>query len=213
MSDPTGLLARPFVGTVHEEWQASGTGDMDAHLELLERLVDTMDQRIATLPPRCDQVDITEGCPLIVAVLEEYAGLIRAATALDGAKKSGGVTERIKLLVARLLSEGRKAGIRLVIIAQRFEASVIGGYEREQCTIKLSFRVGNATSIEMLHPAGRPEAEQHATSPPGIALLSAPGVPLVRVKSPYLGEDGQTAYAAYWDAICASAARLPANRL
>jgi hypothetical protein len=71
-----------------------------------------------------------------------------------------------------------------VIIAQRFEASVIGGYEPEQCTIEISFRVGNATSIEMLHPAGRSEAEQHATSPPGIALLSAPGIPLARVKSP-----------------------------
>jgi hypothetical protein len=212
MSDPTGLLARPFAGTVHEEWQVSGTADIAAHVDLLERLVDLMDQRIETLPPRQDQVDITDDCALIVAVFEEYAGLIRAATAHDAGKKAGGVTERIKLLVARLLSEGRKAGIRLVIIAQRFEASVIGGYEREQCTIKLSFRVGNATSIEMLHPAGRPEAEQHATSPPGIALLSAPGVPLVRVKSPYLGEEGQTAYATYWDAICATAARLPANR-
>jgi hypothetical protein len=212
MSDPTGLLARPFAGTFHEEWQVSGTGNVQAHIDLLERLVELMDQRIEMLPPRHDQVDITEGCLLVVAMLEEYAGLIRAATAADLGKKSGGHTERIKLLVARLLSEGRKAGIRLVIIAQRFEASVIGGYEREQCAIKISFRVGNATSIEMLHPGGRPEAEQHATSPPGIALLSAPGIPLARVKSPYLIEDGETAYATYWDAICTSTARLPPNR-
>jgi hypothetical protein len=212
MSDPTGLLVRPFAGTVHSEWHVAGTADVDAHVDLLQRLVDTMDQRIAHLPPRRDQVDIGEGCPLIVAVLEEYAGLIRAAGALDEGKKSGGRVERIKLLVARLVSEGRKAGIRLVIIAQRFEASVVGGFERDQMTIKLSFRVGNAASVEMLHPTGRVEAERHAVSPPGVALLSGPGVPLVRVKSPYIGcADDDTAYGTYWDAITALAARLPAN--
>jgi DNA segregation ATPase FtsK/SpoIIIE-like protein len=209
LSDPTGLLARPFHGTVHHEWQVSGS-DPEHHADLLEQLVDTMDQRIATLPPRRDQVDISEGCPLIVAVLEEYPGLIRAAGALDGTKKAGGLVERIKLLVSRLVSEGRKAGIRLVIIAQRFEASVVGGFERDQMTIKLSFRVGNAASVEMLHPTGRTAAEEHAISPPGVALLSAPGVPLVRIKSPYLGhDDGDTAYGRYWDLITGYAARLP----
>jgi hypothetical protein len=89
MSDPTGLLVRPVARTIHSEWHVSGTADVDAHVDLLQRLVDTMDQRIAHLPPRHDQVDITEGCPLIVAVSEEYAGLIRAAGVLDGSKKSG----------------------------------------------------------------------------------------------------------------------------
>jgi S-DNA-T family DNA segregation ATPase FtsK/SpoIIIE len=209
MSDPTGLLARPFRGTVHEEWQVSGTADPDDHVALLETLVDLMDQRITMLPPRRDQVDINEGCPLIFAVFEEYAGLIRAA---DDGKRSGGRVERIKLLVARLISEGRKAGIRLVLLAQRFEAAIVDGFTRDQCTVRMSFRVGNATSIEMLHPTGRAAAEEHAISPPGVALLSAPGVPLVRIKSPYLGhDDDDTAYGRFWDVVTAHSARLPVN--
>jgi DNA segregation ATPase FtsK/SpoIIIE-like protein len=207
MSDPTGLLARPFRGTIHEEWMTSGTANPDDHAASLERLVELMDQRIAMLPPRRDQVDINEGCPLIFYVLEEYPGLLRAA---DDGKRSGGRVDRIKLLVSRLISEGRKAGIRLVLLAQRFEAAIVDGFTRDQCTVRMSFRVGNATSIEMLHPTGRAAAEQHAISPPGVALLSAPGVPLVQLKSPYLGQDDDdTAYGRYWDLICAHAARLP----
>lgn len=210
MSDPTGLLARPFRGTVHEEWQVAGTANPDDHVACLEQLVDLMDNRIATLAPRRDQVDIGEGCPLMVYVLEEYPGLLRAA---DDGKRSGGRVERIKLLVSRLIAEGRKAGIRLVLLAQRFEAAVVDGFTRDQCTIRLSFRVGNAASIEMLHPTGRTHAEQHAIAPPGIALLSAPGVPLVRVKSPYLGhDDGDTAYGRYWDLITTHALHLPPAR-
>jgi S-DNA-T family DNA segregation ATPase FtsK/SpoIIIE len=211
MSDPTGLLARPFRGTVHEEWQVSGTAYPDDHVTSLETLVETMDQRIAALPSRRDQVDIGEGCPLIFYILEEYPGLLRAAAA-DGGDKRGGRVDRIKLLVARLISEGRKAGIRLVLLAQRFEVAIVDGFTRDQFSVHMSFRVGNATSIEMLHPSGRTAAEEHAISPPGVALLTAPGVPLVRLKSPYLGRDNDdTAYGRYWDLICTHAARLTAN--
>lgn len=209
MSDPTGLLTRPFAGTVHEEWQASGTADPDEHLTLLERLVDTMDQRIATLLPRRDQVEIGEGCPLIFLVLEEYAGLLRAAATGDGSKK-GGRVDQIKDAVLRLITEGRKAGIRLVILAQRFEAAVVSGFARSQCTVKITFRVDNADSVAMLHPTGRSEADEHATCAPGIALLTGPGVPLARIRSPFIGhDDGDTAYGRYWDLITASAVRVP----
>jgi S-DNA-T family DNA segregation ATPase FtsK/SpoIIIE len=142
-------------------------------------------------------------------VLEEYPGLLRAC---DDGKRSAGRVDRIKLLVGRLIAEGRKAGIRLVILAQRFEAAIVDGYTRDQCTVRLSFRVGNASSIEMLHPDGREVADEHAIAPPGVALLSAPGVPLVRIKSPYLGHDDEdTAYGRYWDLIVRHAACLPAS--
>jgi DNA segregation ATPase FtsK/SpoIIIE, S-DNA-T family len=208
ISDPSGLLTRPFTGTVHAPWQVAGTSDPDAHVRLLERLVCEMDERIATLPPRADQVQVSDGCPLIALVLEEYPGLLRA---LDDGRKAGGRIETVKRLVGRLIAEGRKAGIRLLILANRFEAAVVDGFTRDQCTVKISFRVGNGDSIAMLHPTGRLEAEQHATAPPGVALLTGPGVPLARIKSPYIGTpDGDTAYSAYWDLVTQRAARLPA---
>jgi hypothetical protein len=211
MSDPTGLLTRPFADTVHSEWHVGGTADPDAHIDLLERLVQTMDQRIYTLPARRDQVDLGEGCPLMMIFLEEYPGLIRSATALDAGKKSGGRVERIKGLVGRLAAESRKAGMRLILLAQRAEASILDGYTRGQMTIKLSFRVAEATSVEMLHTsAGRGIAEEHAAAGPGIALLSGPGVPLARLKTPYVGcADDGAEYGRYWDLVTDRAIRLP----
>lgn len=213
MSDPTGLLCRPFAGTVHEAWHESAPDDPDAHIALLRRLVDTMDQRIRTLPPRRDQVEISESCPLVVVVLEEYPGLIRAAAQVDAQnnKKAGGKVEQIKGLVGRLAAESRKAGMRLVILAQRAEASILDSYTRGQMTVKLSFRVADPASIEMLHPTGREQAEEHASSPAGVALLSGPGVKLKRIKTPWIGraDDGEAEYAAYWDTVSRYAARLP----
>jgi S-DNA-T family DNA segregation ATPase FtsK/SpoIIIE len=211
ISDPTGLLTRPFDGTIHQPWQISGTSDPDEHLHLLERLVEEMDRRIATLPLRRDQVDLGPACPLIFLFLEEYAGLLIAAAAGDGAKK-GGRVDQIKHLVLRLITEGRKAGIRLVILAQRFEAAVVSGFARSQCTVKITFRVDNADSVAMLHPTGRAEADEHATCAPGVALLTGPGVPLARIRSPFIGaDDGDTAYGRYWDLITAVARRAPSS--
>jgi S-DNA-T family DNA segregation ATPase FtsK/SpoIIIE len=213
MSDPTGLLCRPFTGTVHEPWHESTPADPDAHIALLRRLVDMMDERIASLPPRRDQVKISEDCPLVFVVLEEYPGLIRAAAQADAGdkRKSGGKVEQIKGLIGRLAAESRKAGMRLVILAQRAEASILDSYTRGQMTVKLSFRVADPASIEMLHPTGREQAEEHSSSPAGIALLSAPGVKLKRIKTPWIGRanDGEAEYAAYWDLVSRYAARLP----
>jgi S-DNA-T family DNA segregation ATPase FtsK/SpoIIIE len=202
ISDVSGLLPRPFTGTIHEPYQVSGTSSALRHIDLLHALVDEMDTRLAMLPARQDHVTLSEQCPLLVCVLEEYPGLLRA---LDDGKRAGGQVETARRLVGRLVSEGRKAGIRLVICANRFEAAVVEAFTREQCTVRLSFRVTTADSIEMLHPGYRQEAELHATAPPGVALFSGPGIPLARIKSPYIGTGDVAAYGAYWDLVTARA--------
>jgi hypothetical protein len=205
-SDPTGLLLRPFAGTIHEPWQVFGMGDPGAHLKLLRDLVVEMDARIAAIPARRDQILPDESYPLIMVVLEEYAGLLRAADDSGTGRKSARVAE-IQRLVARLLSEGHKAAMRLLIILQRADAAVLGGFERGQCSVRISFRVDTADAICMLHPSGRAEAEQHATCPPGLALLSAPGVSLARIRAPYLGDGSDGLYGVYSDLVTARAAR------
>ena len=75
-----------------------------------------------------------------------------------------------------------------------------GGDARDQYALRLSFRVPG-DSLEMLHGAAvRNLAEQHATAPPGVAVLSAPGRELVRVRVPYLGD-----YAEYCERIARTA--------
>lgn len=192
-SDPTGLLWRPFAGSRHAPRQASGLAALAAHEKILAAVVDDMDARIRDLPGDRDTTEISADVPLILVVLEEYPGLLRVLDAAATRDDKPGV--RVRALVSRLLAEGAKAGIRVLILAQRAEASVIGAFERAMCSLRVSFRVDNRASVELLHPGTDPAtADAHTTALPGIALLSRPGAPITRIRGPYLG--GYAAYAA-----------------
>ncbi|GAA4855549.1 hypothetical protein GCM10023201_57390 [Actinomycetospora corticicola] len=187
-SDITGLvLGRAWTGTAHHDWQTTGTRDLLAHAALLDRLVAEMDRRLDTMPPRRDKIIPTTTTPLVLVVLEEFPGLLRAAQAKD--KK---LAERITSAVLRLVSEGRKAAFRVLMLAQRFEANAVGGgYARDQFALRLSFRVPGE-SLVMLHGEdARKLGPEHANSAPGIAYLSAPGHDCTRLRAPYLGDYGE----------------------
>ncbi len=180
--DPSGLFWRPFTGSRHADWQVSGLRSVQAHAELLARLVDEMDSRTEAMPDSQDSVTTSRALPLILVVLEEYAGLLRAADQAD--TKIG---KAIRGHVARLLAEGRKAGIRVLIIVQRAEAAIIGALERAQCALRISFRTDNRASVELLHPGAPSDvAEEHATALPGVALVTMPGRRLLRLRAPHV---------------------------
>lgn len=194
-SDITGLLlGRPFDGTVHRAYQVVGTGDLAAHAVLLEDLVAEMDRRLTTIPPRLDKIAPSATTPTVLVVLEEFPGLLRAVDSLPKPKRGEAIPvgDRIRTAVLRLLSEGRKAAFRVLMLAQRFEATAVGGgYARDQFALRLSFRVP-ADSLEMLHGAdARSLGQEHANAAPGIAYLSGLGRDCERIRVPYLGEYGE----------------------
>ncbi|GAA1399513.1 hypothetical protein GCM10009613_55180 [Pseudonocardia kongjuensis] len=191
--DPTGLLWRPFRGTHHADRLSAGLTDLDAHEKVLRAVVDEMDDRIRDLPDDRDQIEIGPARLLIVVVLEEYPGLLRV---LDAGKTRGDDPgQRVRALVSRLLAEGAKAGVRVVILAQRAEASVVGAFERAMCSLRISFRTDNRASVELLHPGTDPAiADAHTTAAPGVALITRPGHTLTRFRAPFLG--GYPEYAA-----------------
>jgi hypothetical protein len=173
--DPSGILLRPFPGAL------LGLSDPTAVEAHVSGLVDDMDRRIARIPYDRDALDVADGLRFIV--MEECPGLLRYLDAAD--PKIG---KRVRALVARLLAEGRKAGLRVVLVAQRAEASVIGSTERGQCSTRISFRVDNTDAVRLLHPDADPDtAAAHASAVPGVALLSSPGRPLSRVRAPWIG--------------------------
>src|SRR5690606_29080902 len=176
--------------------QALGSHNIKAHKDVLAHLVQIMDERIDKIPDDDDKFPCAEADPRIVVVLEELPGLLRLAADVDG-RQNGPLANEIKAHFGRLLAESRKAGFRLVIISQRADADIIGGFERDQAPIRVSFPVLSASAVKMLHPACPDEqAEEHLYALPSYALISRPGLPVARMRSPQMGD-----YRTFRDAI------------
>ncbi|WP_226352855.1 hypothetical protein [Pseudonocardia sp. ICBG601] len=143
------LIAGCDDGTHHRGWQSTGTRDVLAHRDALQRLVEEMDRRLEEMPERADK------------------------------------------------------------ITQRADASILGGFQRGQLGLRMSFRVADREAIPMLHQDARGLAAGHAHACPGIALLEMPAAALARVRGPRLpGPSEESDYARYWDEIAAVAVRL-----
>lgn len=195
-SDVSALLLRPWQETRHAAGLALGTGSPEHHVDVLEAAVAEMDKRTAGIPLGRDKVRLGTDTPAMIVVIEEWPGAMRWLDSCDPK-----LTKRAKAAVARLLSEGRKAGVRVVLVVQRADAAIIGAFERGQAGHRLSFRLDGLDGVKMLHPDATAElAAQHSAAPPGVALLSAPGRPLSRLRVPHVD------YATYCATVAAAAA-------
>lgn len=183
--DPTGITLRPFPGT----WTANGLADPARPIGAATALVAEMDRRLGVMPHDRDILPTDDDTPVVLVVLEEYPAVLRA---LDGLKtRDHDPGKVVRTAVARLLAESHKVGFRVLILAQRAEASIVGAAERAQCGGRLSFRVDSVDSIKLLHADTAVDyAAEHVAAPPGIALCSWPGRPLTRVRAPYIGTYG-----------------------
>jgi S-DNA-T family DNA segregation ATPase FtsK/SpoIIIE len=126
-------------------------------------------------------------------ILEEYPGLLRAADAHD--KDLG---KQIRARVSRLLAESAKVAGRVIMLAQRPTASVVGELERAMCSVRISFRCDNRSAVELLHPGTDPViADEHVRALPGVALITQPGSELMRMRAPMF----HGGYSAYYQAV------------
>ncbi|SDG48639.1 hypothetical protein [Pseudonocardia oroxyli] len=174
--DPSGLLLRPFIGSV------LGLGDPDAVEDYLTSAVRELDSRISRIPLTSDVLPVSDDDPLRFIVIEELPGLWRHLDAVDPKQ-----AKRCRALLARLLSESHKAGMRVVILCQRAEATTIGASERAQCAMRVSFRSDTREGVKLLHAdVDGDTADRHTREAAGIALLSVPGRALTRVRTPFL---------------------------
>lgn len=194
--DPTGLLLGPW-GAHPRGWRVNGTADAaERYPAVLAELVADMDDRIAHhLPPRCDRMPLTPATPLRVVVLEELPGISR----LTGYKTSGAASDTQKH-IARLASEGRKAGFRLLVIGQRLGSDVLATDVRDQLLTRFTFGCRDLATLRMLSPDATPEdLAPLAESPAGVALADLPGQPMTRIRAPWVGD-----YGTYCDLVAGS---------
>lgn len=168
--DPNGITLGPFADAA-PGW-VSTTSDPAEAVAVLRRYVDEMTARIGVLLSEgIEKIDtFNPDRPLLVCVLEEYPGLLGAA---DADRK---VKAEIQTLVGRLVREGAKAGIRVILLAQRMDASIVGGDIRAQFGTRITMRVDNLDAVTMLHPgAADLDISRIKTFPPGRALFEVHG--------------------------------------
>ena len=186
--DPSGILLAPFEHSPHARI-ALGTKDMPRAVEVLTEAVAYMDDLIEGLGKQ--GVDKTEDV-LAVVVVEEVPGLLAAAEADDAAaarKPAERLAPRIRLLVARLLAESAKAGVRCVFLAQRFDASLLSGAARSNIGTRITFRTDNTDAVAMLHERQAKDSaivERIVGLPPGAAFLETVGRAPVFFKADFM---------------------------
>jgi hypothetical protein len=185
--DPSGILLAPWLAGRGGAWIATGTADMSAAVVALGGVVAEMDRRTTALVAAGrDRIDAFDAsCPLLLVVLEEYPGTLAAARAEDEAEGRQGrdrVAPRVERLVGRLVKEGAKVGVRLVVLAQRMSARAVDTDDRSNFGLRVTLRVDNADAVTMLHdgPAARGYVEAARQFPPGMGLVEGPGRPLQR---------------------------------
>lgn len=187
--DPSGILLGPFRSGRGAGWIATGTANMTRAADAIAGVVAEMDRRIATLETfGLDKIDqFGPDAPVLLVVLEEYPGLLAAARTEDDAHGRQGadrVTPQIERSVGRLVKEGAKVGVRLLVLAQRMSAKAVDTDDRSNFGLRITLRVDNGDAVRMLHDgvdsALVEEVRQFA---PGMGLVEAPGRPLVRFRA------------------------------
>ncbi|MCI7306179.1 MAG: hypothetical protein MR522_07970 [Trueperella sp.] len=196
--DPTGILLGPLQQAEESELRAVGLADPRSHANTVGALVEEMDRRIASLyapesglfRDKLAADDFANGVPLILAIFEEYPGLLAALDdddRLHGRKPDARLGNRVRVGVRRLIQEGAKVGIRVVLIAQRMDAAIIGGAERSNLATRVSMRVDNADALRMLHPGATSELlERVEHFPPGRGYFESPQHPGAVFRADYM---------------------------
>jgi DNA segregation ATPase FtsK/SpoIIIE-like protein len=177
-------------------------------LDVLTSIVEEMDRRTFLLATDGkDKLDTGDFCcalPVLVVILEEWPGIMRAAAAEDSAKGRTAVKDRvsprIEAAVGRLVAEGAKTGIRVVLLAQRFSSKALDTDSRSNFGVRQTLRVDNADAVGMLHDNATEWAPILSVSAPGQGLIERPGLGQRRYRADY------TSYETYLERVKQSVA-------
>ena len=188
--DFSGILLRPFAQRIPDPQVVNGGDEVEAAVGVLEWLKGEMDRRNEMLSKSdLDKWDqFSPSFPLIVCVLEEYPGTVARLKAADAGKKPAErLLPRWQALVASLMAEGAKAGVRLILIAQRPDAEIIGGAARENMPVRVAFKQSSGEAYRMMYPdIESAEIERAKMQPPGVGIFESPRLDRRIFKGPFV---------------------------
>lgn len=188
--DFSGILLRPFAQRIPDPQVVNGGDDTEAAIRMLTWLKGEMDRRNARLAETTldKWSEFSPSFPLIVCVLEEYPGTVARIKSVDaGVKPAERRLPRFQSLIASLMAEAAKAGIRMVMIAQRPDAEIVGGAARENLPVRIAFKQSSGEAYRMMYPdIALDEVEQAKGQPPGVGLFESPRLARRVFKGPYV---------------------------
>lgn len=191
--DFTDILLRPFKNRgFTDPWICTDGADVPGMVQALTEIKAEMDRRNRALGQSgADKIaEFSPSFPLIVVVLEEFPGIVQRCRMRDQAltdRKAPRLLPAFQSLVAALVAESAKAGIRLVLIAQRADADVIGGAARENVPVRIAFRQSSSEAYRMLYPDMETfERDAVAGQPPGVGVIETPRLLRQVFKGPFV---------------------------
>lgn len=154
----------------------SGLTPINEGVETLENIVQEMDSRLALLREyRRDKFDFfAPDFPLYTVVIDELAGLFANLAIFDqaeGLKGKASMETRARVLVGRLMAEGRKAGFRTILATQKPTIQVFSDGIRENAGCAVSF-ANEPGAVKLLIPSASSEdCESLGKQPSGVCLV------------------------------------------
>ncbi|MET4705943.1 FtsK/SpoIIIE domain-containing protein [Frigoribacterium sp. UYMn621] len=143
VADPNDTTIAPFEHLV--SWATN-----DVHpgpvTEMLRWVRAEMDRRKPLLrEQRRDKIDVfTEEQPLIVVVIDEASNYLRSPDAL--------AAKDLQTELLAVVSQGAKFGVRVVLIAQRPDSTILPTAIRSQLSTRISFRLEDSETSKMVFP-------------------------------------------------------------
>jgi S-DNA-T family DNA segregation ATPase FtsK/SpoIIIE len=187
MADVQTVIIDPNLGAVAPWWRTAHTVSAaispEEPTEILRGLRAEMERRQGIFwARRTDKLtDFTPDMPLILLAIDEVSNYTNW-----GDKKKA---EAFRAELQAVTSQGHKFGIRVWLLGQKLEASVLNTATRTNLTTRISHRVDTIEDYLHLFPDGRDLEVTAAdrTMPQGVGIASVPGMTLpARMRSVYL---------------------------
>lgn len=199
--DPSRVLLGPLEGLPGRRV----LGDDAAGIATLMReLLELLEERLELLHwARLDQLNrFSADRPLILVVCEEWAGAIKRLEDHDrsaGAKLADRLAPQVVAGFSRLLAEGAKVGLRVMMVTQRASVAALGGGDagdaRSNFGTVISLRTDSADSVKLLMGSISSELSSRiADFRPGEGLWHGPDLPLTVFRACLIGAEPYGVY-------------------
>lgn len=143
VADPNDTTLAPFIDHVSASTTATHPDEVTAMLEWAREEMDRRKPLMREM--RTDAItEFSAHLPLIIIIIDEAANYLRHSD------KNAVAALRSELLA--VVSQGAKYGIRLILITQRPDSTILDTATRAQLSFRLSFRLEDKETATMIFP-------------------------------------------------------------